>query len=103
MPDWSNLADDRLLRSELRTRLVSALSGLPDIHRAAVLLRDVQGLSTEEASAILGVKSQTLRSRLHRGRLILRKRLSNFADGLAMHSEAKPMEAANPKTRTSKQ
>ncbi|RUA04888.1 MAG: hypothetical protein DSY84_00740 [Candidatus Neomarinimicrobiota bacterium] len=37
----------------------------------AVLLRDVQGLSTEEASAVLGVKPQTLKSRLHRGRLIL--------------------------------
>ena len=71
--DWSDLADDRLLRSEMRTRLVSALSGLPHICRAAVLLRDVQGLLTEEASAVLGVKPQTLKSRLHRGRLILRE------------------------------
>ncbi|MDP6580343.1 MAG: sigma-70 family RNA polymerase sigma factor [Vicinamibacterales bacterium] len=86
--DWSDLADDQLLRSEMRTRLVSALSGLPDIYRAAVLLRDVQGLSTEEASAVLGVKTQTLKSRLHRGRLILRGRLADFADGLAMRSVA---------------
>ena len=86
--DWSDLADDRLLRSEMRTRLVSALSELPDIYRAAVLLRDVQGLSTEEASAVLGVKPQTLKSRLHRGRLILREHLADFADGLAMHSAA---------------
>ena len=86
--DWSDLADDRLLRSEMRTRLVSALSGLPDIYRAAVLLRDVQGLSTEEASAVLGVKPQTLKSRLHRGRLMLREQLADFADGLAMRSAA---------------
>ncbi len=86
--DWSDLADDRLLRSEMRTRLVSALSGLPHIYRAAVLLRDVQGLSTEEASAVLGVKPQTLKSRLHRGRLILREQLADFADGLAMRSAA---------------
>ncbi|HJN42726.1 MAG: hypothetical protein CL477_14110 [Acidobacteria bacterium] len=86
--DWSDLADDQLLRSEMRARLVSALSGLPDIYRAAVLLRDVQGLSTEEASAVLGVKTQTLKSRLHRGRLILRGRLADFADGLAMRSVA---------------
>ena len=32
--DWSDLADDRLMRSEMRTRLVSALSALPDIYRA---------------------------------------------------------------------
>ena len=86
--DWSDLADDRVLRSEMRARLVSALSRLPDIYRAAVLLRDVQGLSTVEASAVLGVKTQTLKSRLHRGRLILRERLADFADGLAMRSAA---------------
>ena len=86
--DWSDLADDHLLRSEMRTRLVSALSELPDIYRAAVLLRDVQGLSTQEASAVLGVKPQTLKSRLHRGRLILREQLADFADGLAMRAAA---------------
>ena len=86
--DWSDLADDRLMRSEMRTRLASALSALPDIYRAAVLLRDVQGLSTEEASGLLGVKPQTLKSRLHRGRLILREQLADFADGLAMRSVA---------------
>ena len=53
--DWSDLADDQLLRSEMRTRLVSALSQLPEIYRVAVLLRDIQGLSTEEASAAMGV------------------------------------------------
>ena len=84
----TDLADDRLMRTEMRTRLVSALSALPDIYRAAVLLRDVQGLSTEEASGLLGVKPQTLKSRLHRGRLILREQLANFADGLAMRSVA---------------
>jgi DNA-directed RNA polymerase specialized sigma24 family protein len=41
-------------------------------------------MSTEEASARLHVKDQTLKSRLHRGRLILRKQLADFADGLTM-------------------
>ncbi|MDA1095007.1 MAG: sigma-70 family RNA polymerase sigma factor [Acidobacteria bacterium] len=86
--DWSDLADDQLLRSEMRSRLVSALSQLPEIYRAAVLLRDVQGLSTEEASAIMGVKTQTLKSRLHRGRLMLREQLADFAAGVAMRASA---------------
>ena len=43
------------------------------------MLRDIQGMSTEEASAVLQVKDQTLKSRLHRGRLILRKQLADFA------------------------
>ncbi len=83
--DWSGLADDELLRGQLRRRLASALQELPPIYRLPVLLRDIHGLSTEEASARLQVKDQTLKSRLHRGRLILRDRLADFADGLTLH------------------
>jgi RNA polymerase sigma-70 factor (ECF subfamily) len=83
--DWSSLADDRVLRGEMRERLIAALRHLPEVYRVPVILRDIQGLSTEEASAVLRVKSQTLKSRLHRGRLILREHLGEFAGGLAMH------------------
>lgn len=81
--DWSMLADDQLLRSELRQQLARALRDLPPIYRLPVLLRDVHGLTTEEASARLRVKDQTLKSRLHRGRLLLRSRLADFAGGLS--------------------
>lgn len=84
--DWTNLADDELLRSEMRGKLVEALGELPLVYRIPVLLRDVQGLSTEEASAVLRVKTQTLKSRLHRGRLILRERLADFEGGLSLHA-----------------
>jgi len=83
--DWSELADERLFRSQLRQRLHRAILALPAIYRAPVMLRDIQGLSTEEASAVLHVKDQTLKSRLHRGRLILRKQLADFAGGLSLH------------------
>jgi RNA polymerase sigma-70 factor, ECF subfamily len=83
--DWSDLADERVLRSQLRRRVFSAILALPAIYRAPVMLRDIQGMSTEEASAMLRVKDQTLKSRLHRGRLILRKQLADFAGGLSMH------------------
>ena len=83
--DWSNMADERVLRSQLRRRLVRAILALPAIYRAPVVLRDLQGMSTEQASAMLHVKDQTLKSRLHRGRLILRKQLADFAGGLSMH------------------
>ncbi len=84
--DWSSLADDEVLRSEMRARLVSALKHLPEVYRVPVLLRDIHGLSTEEASAVMRIKPQTLKSRLHRGRLILRQHLSDFAGGLALHA-----------------
>jgi RNA polymerase sigma-70 factor (ECF subfamily) len=84
--DWSSLADDQVLRREMRERLIRALTTLPKVYRIPVVLRDVQGLSTEEASKLLRVKPQTLKSRLHRGRLILRQALADFAGGVALHT-----------------
>ena len=83
--DWTDLADEHVLRSQLRERVFRAILALPAIYRAPVMLRDIQGMSTEEASAMLKVKDQTLKSRLHRGRLILRKQLADFAGGLTLH------------------
>jgi RNA polymerase sigma-70 factor (ECF subfamily) len=83
--DWTDLADERVLRSQLRQRVFRAILALPAIYRAPVMLRDIHGMSTEEASAMLKVKDQTLKSRLHRGRLILRKQLADFAGGLSLH------------------
>ena len=87
--DWSSLADDHVLRSQMRARLIESLTHLPTVYRVPVILRDIQGLSTEEASAVLGVKPQTLKSRLHRGRLMLREHLADFADGVMLHSREK--------------
>ena len=84
--DWSSLADDQVMRAQMRDRLIGALTHLPQVYRVPVILRDIQGLSTEEASAILRVKPQTLKSRLHRGRLILRQHLGEFAGGIALHA-----------------
>ena len=88
--DWSALADDQVMRAEMRNSLVKALTHLPEVYRVPVLLRDIQGLSTEEASAVLRVKPQTLKSRLHRGRLILRQHLGDFAGGIALHGRETP-------------
>jgi RNA polymerase sigma-70 factor, ECF subfamily len=86
--DWTDLPDEQVFRSQLRKRVFGAILALPAIYRAPVMLRDIQGMSTEEASAMLKVKDQTLKSRLHRGRLILRKQLADFAGGLTMHRPA---------------
>ena len=86
--DWSNLADEAMLRRQMRERLFEAVDELPAIYRAPVILRDLKGLTTEEASSRLQVKDQTLKSRLHRGRLLLRERLSDFAGGLSLHRPA---------------
>jgi RNA polymerase sigma-70 factor (ECF subfamily) len=84
--DWTSLADDQVMRAQMRKKLIDALTHLPEVYRVPVLLRDINGLSTEEASAILKVKPQTLKSRLHRGRLILRKHMGEFSGGLELHA-----------------
>ena len=84
-PDWSRMPDEELLRTQLREAVAVAISELPEIYRAPVVLRDIQGLTTEEASSRLKLKDQTLKSRLHRGRLMLRERLRAFTTGLSLH------------------
>ena len=83
--DWSAMADEEVLRGQMRRSLALAIRDLPAIYRAPVILRDLHGLTTEEASRVLRVKDQTLKSRLHRGRVILRQRLADFASGLTLH------------------
>jgi RNA polymerase sigma-70 factor, ECF subfamily len=84
-PDWSRMPDEELLRAQLREAVAEAIRELPEIYRAPVVLRDIQGLTTEEASTRLKLKDQTLKSRLHRGRLMLRERLRAFTNGLSLH------------------
>ena len=55
----------------------AALDGLPPDFRAAVVLCDLEGLSYEEVAAALGVKLGTVRSRIHRGRTLLREKLAH--------------------------
>ena len=82
--DRAEPADQLTLRGQVRRRLVAAVRALPPIYRAPVILRDLRGLSTEEASTALRLNDQTLKSRLHRGRRLLRRALSDFEGGLAM-------------------
>lgn len=85
LADWSAMPDEELLRAQLRVAVAAAIQGLPEIYRAPIILRDVEGLSTEEASRRLHLKDQTLKSRLHRGRLMLREQLLAFTTGLNLH------------------
>lgn len=63
------------LAAEHRRDLEEALAALPTPYRLAVVLRDVEGLSYQEVAAALGVPEGTVKSRLHSGRQLLRRRL----------------------------
>jgi RNA polymerase sigma-70 factor, ECF subfamily len=76
--DWSTKLDDPAMRTELRGVLSSAVSQLPPHYRAAIVLRDVEGLSMAEVADALGITVGTAKTRAHCARLLLRKRLSTF-------------------------
>ena len=66
------------INAELGEKLEEGLSKLPPQLRAAVVLRDVQGLSNEEAADVLKSSVAALKSKLHRGRVLLRKYLDEY-------------------------
>ena len=62
----------------LGDKIQAAIDELPEDLKAAVVLRDVQGLSNEEAADVLEVSISALKARLHRGRVALRETLSDY-------------------------
>jgi len=64
-----------LLRADLRETLEAGIVSLPCLYRAVLILRDLEGLSTEETAKALGLTTVTVKVRLHRARLALRRRL----------------------------
>lgn len=74
------------LSSELRTMIDHAILALPDTLRTAFVLRDIEGLSTKDAAAALGIAESALKVRLHRARLALRSALAPYVEATA-HSE----------------
>jgi len=65
---------------QLREVVEGAIAKLPEEYRAIFLLRDVDGLSNQEVGEILGLSVPAVKSRLHRSRLMLRRRLQRFYD-----------------------
>ena len=76
--DWSVEPGQQALSSELRQVMEAAVQELPPSLRAAFVLRDVQGLSTQEAAEALDITDTALKVRLHRARLQLRERLADY-------------------------
>jgi RNA polymerase sigma-70 factor (ECF subfamily) len=76
--DWSAGPARRLLDEEARQIMEDAVNELPEIYRVVFILRDVQGLPAVEVAEILDLSVPAVKSRLHRARLYLRNRLSDY-------------------------
>jgi RNA polymerase sigma-70 factor (ECF subfamily) len=80
--DWSRQPDTVLLSKEAADVLNGAIDQLPEDFRVVFLLRDVEGLSNAEVAEILDLSVPAVKSRLHRARLFLRKKLAGYFDML---------------------
>ena len=85
-------ADSELARSQIREFLEKAVDDLPDAFRIVFILRDIEEMSTEETAEQLSLKPETVKTRLHRARRLMRaaveKRLA------ATFSELFPFDGA---------
>ena len=75
---WEGLPEDRLLSAETRAVVDDAIANLPDMQRAVITLRDVQGCTAQEASDVLGLSEINQRVLLHRARSKVRARLEEY-------------------------
>ena len=76
--DWCCLPEDELMSSEARRRMDNAVQALTPALRAVFVLRDLQGLSTQETADVLGLSEEAVKTRLSRARLRLRELLSEY-------------------------
>jgi RNA polymerase sigma-70 factor (ECF subfamily) len=78
MDDWSNRVDEKALQGELRQVLTEAIDALPPDYRTALVLHDIEGVSNPDIAEALNISLPAVKSRVHRSRLFVRKRLSEY-------------------------
>ncbi len=87
--DWSENTESLLFDNETRETIQKAVDLLPDKEKIVFLLRDVEGLSTEKVGEILELTVPAVKSRLHRARLFLRKKLADYFEEYKVRKETK--------------
>jgi RNA polymerase sigma-70 factor (ECF subfamily) len=78
--DEAGLPSDRIVERQQTNRAVAdAIARLPEVYRASLVLRDIEGLAYEEIAEILDIPGGTVRSRINRARLMLKDKLKGLA------------------------
>jgi RNA polymerase sigma-70 factor (ECF subfamily) len=80
--DWCCLPESELLTDEARAEMRAAVEDLSDTLRVVFVLRDIEGLSTQETADALDLSTSAVKSRLMRARLALRERLTAYFQGI---------------------
>ena len=73
---WSEPADVTVSRKETAEQVREAIDSLPETFRTVLMLRDIEGLSSQEAAAMLKITPNAVKLRLHRARMALRSLLA---------------------------
>ena len=89
LQDWSENTEAAFFDKETRRVIQKAVDLLPDKEKVVFLLRDVEGLSTEKVSEVLEITIPAIKSRLHRARLFLRKKLASYFEDYKARKERK--------------
>lgn len=71
-------ADDAMIADERKNAVARAITSLPEKYRTVVVLRDIEGKSYEEISAVLGLSDGTVKSRINRARNLLKEKLKEY-------------------------
>ena len=77
-PRWADAPLEQVLNEELEQQLQKGILELPEKYRSVLVLRDIEGFSTEETAQILELTSSNVKVRLHRARLFLRDHLKHY-------------------------
>jgi RNA polymerase sigma-70 factor, ECF subfamily len=78
---WDKFPEKAMENKELREKLKEAILSLPEIYRQVLLLRDMEGFSTEETAEILGLSKDVVKMRLLRARAKIREEMAGFFRG----------------------
>ncbi|MFH1502439.1 MAG: sigma-70 family RNA polymerase sigma factor [Candidatus Eisenbacteria bacterium] len=78
VPDWTTDPRADLMNEELNDVLTAHINELQPDNRIVFVLRDIHGLSTDDTASVLGLSVPAVKSRLHRARLFLRERLTDY-------------------------
>jgi RNA polymerase sigma-70 factor (ECF subfamily) len=78
LPDEGPLQDETLIEDERRRAVARAITSLPVKYRAAIVLRDIEGLSYDRIAETLNLSEGTVKSRINRARNLLKEKLSAY-------------------------
>jgi RNA polymerase sigma-70 factor (ECF subfamily) len=77
VPTTAPRPDEQMVDAWIDRRLRAALASLPPAYRMIVVLREIEGLTTKEVSAVSGISEANVKTRLHRAHGMLRKKLED--------------------------